>query len=74
MSSVIAIDQAGSYVRRLGNCFIIEHNKEKREYSADFVRQILFLAPSAVSSEAVRLATEKHVDIVYLDWRGNPFA
>ncbi|MCL4387459.1 CRISPR-associated endonuclease Cas1, partial [Patescibacteria group bacterium] len=73
-NSVLAIDKIGSYIKKSGNRFIIQNKDLKEEYSADKISQLLFLTSAAISSEAIRLAVEKNIDIVYLDWRGNPFA
>lgn len=71
---MLVVDKRGSYVKKSGNRFVVKNNGEKKEYSADKIAQILFTSPAAISSEAIRLAVEKNVDIVYLDWRGKPFA
>lgn len=73
-NSFIVIDTPGSYISKSGNRFVIKNKGDKQEYSADKLTQVLFLAPSAISSEAVKLAIEKNIDLVYMDYRGNPYA
>lgn len=71
---VLSIDKKGSYLGKSGNRFIIRSNGEKKEYSADVLRQIIFEQPAAITTEAIKLAVEKNIDIIYLDWYGHPFA
>lgn len=73
-SSVIIIDKYGSYLQKSGNRFIIGSNGEKKEYSADKISQFIFISPSSISTEAIKLAVEKNIDLVYLDGIGKPFA
>lgn len=72
----LILDKFGLYIKKSGNRFqvLLPQNEGKKEYAADKVSQILFLKPAAVSSEAVKLAVEKNIDILYLDFRGKPFA
>jgi CRISPR-associated protein Cas1 len=72
--SALAIDQPGSSLKRKSQCFVVYSNGIKKEYSSEKITQILFLVPSSISSSAINLAVEKNIDIVYLDWRGYPFA
>ncbi|MBI4039328.1 CRISPR-associated endonuclease Cas1 [Candidatus Daviesbacteria bacterium] len=73
-NSVLAIEEVGTYLTKSGNRLIVNNKGKKSEYSADTIRQVLFTAPASISTEAVKLAIEKHIDIVYLDWKGKPFA
>lgn len=72
--SSIIIDKHGSYLQKIGNRFAVKYGSDRKEYSADKIAQIIFVAPSAISSEAIKLAVEKNIDLVYLDFRGNPYA
>lgn len=73
-SSSLIIDKHGSYLQKTGNRFVVKNKNNKKEYSSDKISQIIFTAPSSISSEAIRLAVNKNVDLVYLDARGNPYA
>ena len=75
----LIIDGYGSYIHRKENLFEVEkktetQEKKKEEISADVVSQILITSKASISSEAIRLAMEKQIDIVYLDWYGKPYA
>ncbi len=73
-SSVVIVDKHGSYLQKTGNRFIVKEGTDKQEYSADKISQIIFTATSAISSEAIRLAVDKNIDLVYLDFKGYPYA
>lgn len=73
-NSTILIDSYGSYIQKSGNRFVIKLNNKKKEYLADKISQVIFTAPSAISTEAIKLAIDKNIDLVYLDWKGTPFA
>ena len=75
----IILENFGTYVSRRKNRFIIsilnqEKKKERREYSADKISQIVFVKAGSISTEAVKLAAERNIDIVYLNFRGEPYA
>lgn len=75
----IIVEKFGTYISKKKNRFLISLPKENKkqefhEYSSDKVNQIIFIGPSAISSEAVKLAIEKNIDILYLNFRGEPYA
>lgn len=73
---IIVIDKKGAYVKRSGSRFVVKSpESENQEYSADTISQLLFTtSASAISTSAIQLAIEKNIDVVYLDWKGYPFA
>ena len=75
----LIVDGYGSYIHSKENLFEVEmktkaQEKKKEEFSADMVSQILITSKVSMSSGAIQLAMEKQIDIVYLDWRGVPYA
>jgi len=70
----LIIDDYGTFVGKSGNRFIVEQKEKKDEFSADTVDQIIVLKASSISTDAVKLATENNIDIVYLDHFGMPYA
>ena len=70
----LVIDHFGAFLGKRENRFRLVMDKEETEYSADDVEQILIQSPCSLSADAIRLATEKTIDIVFLDWRGEPYA
>lgn len=73
----IVIDEYGTYVHKKRNRFVILNNADKEikwEFSADKVTQILIYRGAAITADAIDLAVEKGIDIIYLDKLGKPFA
>jgi len=70
----IVIDEYGAYIRKKSNRFLVSSKDNEKEYSCDKVSQFLVLRNSAISSEAIELAMEKNIDIVFFDRRGKPYA
>lgn len=71
----VIIDDYGAFLGKKGERFVV-HHKEKPadEFPAESVEQILIIAASSVSTEAVKMAAERDIDIVYLSRIGKPFA
>ncbi len=73
----LIINERGAYISRVGNRFRIKRGSEDaeiEEVSADRVSQIIFAVQGALSTEAIALAMETNTDIVFLDYRGIPYA
>lgn len=68
------MNEYGTFLGKKGEVFQIKNKEQTRELAAGEVDQIIVAAPSSVSYDAVQLAIEKDIDIVYLDWRGMPIA
>lgn len=68
----LIIDDYGASVGKKGNRFLIRKKNSVEEFSADQIEQIILVKASTLSTDAVKLAMSKHIDIVYLDWRGTP--
>ncbi|PIY91986.1 CRISPR-associated endonuclease Cas1, partial [Candidatus Micrarchaeota archaeon CG_4_10_14_0_8_um_filter_60_7] len=70
----VILNEYGTFLGKKGEVFQIKNKEQTRELAAGEVDQIIVAAPSSVSYDAVQLAIEKDIDIVYLDWRGMPIA
>ena len=70
----IIINQFGTFIGKKENRFTIAYNETKDEHSADKVDQIKVLCSSAISSEAVKLAVNNNIDIVFMNKFGEPYA
>lgn len=70
----LIINEYGSYLSKKENRFVIKTKEKEDEYSADKIEQIIISSPSSISEDAVRLAIEKNIDIVYISFTGKPFA
>ncbi|MDD4878461.1 MAG: CRISPR-associated endonuclease Cas1 [Candidatus Nanoarchaeia archaeon] len=70
----VIINQFGTFVGKKENRFTIVYKDVKDEHSADKVDQIKILCASSISSEAVKLAVNNNIDIVFLGKFGEPYA
>ena len=70
----IVINSYGSYIRKRGECFEIKIDDRKMEVSSSKIQSILISTSAMISTDAIQLAHENNVDIVFLDKYGNPFS
>ncbi len=77
----IILDDYGMFLGKQGNRFIVTKKPKddseteiEKEFSADKVRQIIISTASSVSTDAVKLAMESNIDIVYTNYYGMPVA
>ncbi len=69
----LVLNTYGAYLSRRGELFQVKVNGQLTEISARKVRSILISTGAAFSSDAVQLAVEKNIDILFLDKYGDPF-
>jgi CRISPR-associated protein Cas1 len=70
----ILIDDYGAYLKKKGNRFVVASEGKTEEFSSDKVSQVMVLRGSAISTDAMELASAKNIDIVCLDRVGRPYA
>ena len=70
----LVIDDYGAYLKKTGGRLVVVSGERREEYSSDKVEQVMILRGAAVSTDAVKLAMEKNIDIVCLDRSGRPYA
>ncbi|MBF0121545.1 MAG: CRISPR-associated endonuclease Cas1 [Desulfobacterales bacterium] len=70
----LVINTYGGYIRKKGECFEITVDEKKQEISAKKVQSILITTAVLISSDAILLANENNIDIIFLDQFGNPFS
>ena len=63
----------GTYLHRQGELFVVKVKEQKQEISARKVRSILITTGASLSTDAIQLALEKNIDIVFLDQVGQPY-
>ena len=71
---IIEISTHGSTLKRNHDSFVIQNGETKSEFPAEKIDSILISANSLVSSEAIRLAIEKQIHMVFTSWNGSPYA
>jgi CRISPR-associated protein Cas1 len=69
----LVINTRGSYLRKNGNCFLVRTDDKVFEVSANKVESILITTSAYISTDAIKFAVEKNIDIVFLDFYGNPY-
>jgi CRISPR-associated protein Cas1 len=68
----LVINTPGIYLCKRGNCFQIQKDDTKKEYSAKKVEQILITTRAALSTDAIELAIENNIEIIFLKNTGQP--
>ncbi|MBK1695121.1 CRISPR-associated endonuclease Cas1 [Chromatium weissei] len=63
----------GTYLHRKGELFVIKIKDEKKEFSARKVRSILITSGASLSTDAIQLAVESNIDIVFINQYGEPY-
>jgi len=63
----------GTYLHRQGEMFVVKVREQKQEVSARKVRSIVITTGASLSTDAIQLAVEKNIDIVFLDPVGQPY-
>jgi CRISPR-associated protein Cas1 len=63
----------GTYLHRQGEMFLIKIKEQKQEISSRKVRSIVITTGASLSTDAIQLAIEKNIDIVFLDSLGQPY-
>ena len=69
----LVINTRGSYLRKNGNCFLVRTDDKVFEVSANKVESILITTSAYISTDAIKFAVENNIDIVFLDFYGNPY-
>ncbi len=69
----ITINSPGTYISKNGDCFQISYNDRKEEVSVKKVEQIMITTAAAISTDAILLAVENNIDIVFLKYNGEPY-
>ncbi|MCP4346281.1 MAG: CRISPR-associated endonuclease Cas1 [Desulfobacterales bacterium] len=70
----LIINSYGSYIRKREECFEIKTDEQKKEISARKVQSILITTSVLISTDAILLAHENNIDIIFLDKYGNPYS
>ena len=70
----LVINTYGSYLHKIEDCFEIKVDEQKQKISASKVESILITTGVSFSSDAIELAMQHNIDVVFLDKFGNPYA
>ncbi|MGD9581712.1 MAG: CRISPR-associated endonuclease Cas1 [Vampirovibrionia bacterium] len=69
----LVINTYGAYLKKKDNCFLIKIEDRSQEVSVKKVSSILITTSVLVSSDALQLAVENNIDVVFMDHFGEPF-
>lgn len=72
-SMQLIINTYGAYLRRRGELFQVKVDNDLSEVSARKVRSIVITTGASMSTDAIQLAVENNIDIIFLDKYGNPY-
>lgn len=70
----LVVNSEGVYLSKVGECFCLKKDGQKQEIAAKKVEQILITTATALTTDAIELAVENNIDIVFLKKYGKPFA
>lgn len=68
----LVINSPGIYLAKRGECFLVKKGENKQEFSSRKIEQILITTAAAISTDAIELAVENNIDIVFLKYNGKP--
>jgi CRISPR-associated protein Cas1 len=69
----LILNTYGSYLRKKENCFIVKNEDQVFEVSAKKVRTIIITTSAFLSTDAIKLAMDNNIDIIFLDDYGHPY-
>lgn len=70
----LVLNTFGIFLSKDGNCFSIKSEGTKKKVSAKKIESILITTGASFSTDAVELAVENNIDIVFLNKYGDPIA
>lgn len=70
----LVVNSYGSYIRKSGDCFLVKREDRSLEIAARKVSSILIATAAYITTDAIKLAIDNNIDIVFLDSRGDPYA
>lgn len=69
----LVINTYGSYLRKNGNCFLVKKEDKSFEVAVNKVNSILITTATYITTDAIKLAIDNNIDIVFLDSHGEPY-
>ena len=69
----LVLNTYGAYLHKNGNLFRIKVGEEVKEISVRKVNSILIGTSATFSSDAIKMAVENNIDVVFLDEYGEPY-
>ena len=69
----LVINTYGAYLRKSGNCFLVKRDEKSFEVAVNKVNSILITTAAYITTDAIKLAVDNNIDIVFLDAHGDPY-
>ncbi|MFH1288563.1 MAG: CRISPR-associated endonuclease Cas1 [bacterium] len=69
----LVINSYGSYLQRNGDCFKVKVDDKVSEISCKKISSILISTAAYITTDAIKMAMENNIDIVFIDDFGNPY-
>ncbi|MGQ9465544.1 MAG: CRISPR-associated endonuclease Cas1 [bacterium] len=69
----LIINTYGSYLHKEGDCFKVKNDERVFEVSVKKVSSILITTAAYITTDAIKMAMDNNVDIVFLDEFGEPY-
>jgi len=69
----LVINTFGSYLRKSGDCFLVKNEDKVVEISVRKVESIMITTSAYLSTDALKMAVENNIDVVFLDQFGDPY-
>lgn len=69
----LVINTYGSYLQKNGDCFKVRKDEQTFEVSVKKVEGIMITTAAYITTDAIKLAMDNNIDIIFLDEFGNPY-
>lgn len=69
----LVINTYGAYLRKSGNCFLVKRDEKSFEVAVGKINSILITTAAYITTDAIKLAVDNNIDIVFLDAHGDPY-
>lgn len=69
----LVINTYGSYLHKEGDCFKVKRDEQVFEVSVKKVTSILITTSAYITTDAIKMAIDHNIDIIFLDEFGDPY-
>lgn len=70
----LVINSRGAHISKVGERFQVTVEGTKQEFSSKKIEKILVTTSALITTDALKLAIENNIDVVFLEYNGKPFA
>ncbi|MBU5593269.1 CRISPR-associated endonuclease Cas1 [Clostridium sp. MSJ-4] len=70
----LVINSRGAHISKVDERFQVTIDGVKQEFSSKKVEKILITTSALITTDALKLAIENNIDVVFLEYSGKPFA